>query len=170
MRIRPYIESRDYEALEKWIDSSRTHALWCANLLPCPLTQSGLRHLLEESGTDGEESAYVATEDDGEAVGFFCYSVNVENNTGFFRFVIVDAGRRGLGYGKKMMQTALRYAFEITDVEAVRLNVFAENSRAISCYEQCGFQVQSVVEKAFAYGDEWWGRCSMMAERQNWQG
>lgn len=26
MRIRPYIESRDYEYIEKWIDSEKIHA------------------------------------------------------------------------------------------------------------------------------------------------
>ena len=32
MRIRPYIESRDYEYIEKWVDNEKIHALWCAIL------------------------------------------------------------------------------------------------------------------------------------------
>ena len=41
MRIRPYIESKDYKYLEKWIDSERIHALWCANQIPYPVSKEG---------------------------------------------------------------------------------------------------------------------------------
>ena len=49
MRIRPYIESRDYEYLEKWSGDARTHALWCANLFPYPLTREGMHNVLERT-------------------------------------------------------------------------------------------------------------------------
>ncbi len=39
MRIRPYIESKDYESIEKWIDDEKLHALWCANLIPYLVTR-----------------------------------------------------------------------------------------------------------------------------------
>ena len=47
MRIRPYIESKDYECLEKWIDNETLHAMWSANRLPYPMTKENLRILLE---------------------------------------------------------------------------------------------------------------------------
>ena len=49
MRIRPYIESKDFEDLRKWIDNERTHALWCANLIPYPITKENLRVFLENN-------------------------------------------------------------------------------------------------------------------------
>lgn len=39
MRILPYIPNKDYKCVSKWIDSERTHAFWCANRLPYPITQ-----------------------------------------------------------------------------------------------------------------------------------
>ena len=33
MRIRPYIESKDFDEITKWITEERAHALWCANLM-----------------------------------------------------------------------------------------------------------------------------------------
>ncbi|MBD5495537.1 MAG: GNAT family N-acetyltransferase, partial [Lachnospiraceae bacterium] len=124
MRIRPYIESKDYEYLAKWVDNEKIHAMWSANLIPYPITKENLHSLLEKSAMDWTDSAYVATESDGKIIGFFCYSANVEDNTGFLRFVIVDSQMRGKGCGKEMLQLALQYAFNITGVELVQLNVF----------------------------------------------
>lgn len=165
MRIRPYIECRDYEYLEKWDTDERTHALWCADLIPYPLTREGLRSVLEKAAGERMDCAYVATEEDGKPVGFFCYAVNTETNLGFFRFVIVDADKRGAGYGQRVLKLALRYAFEITGAEKVQLNVFAENEIACGCYEKAGFAAKGVEEAVFAYRDERWGRCRMEVRR-----
>ena len=76
---------------------------------------------------DWTDSAYVATENSGQAVGFFCYSVNTADNIGFLKFVIVDKTKRGKGYGKEMLNLSLQFAFQITGAKAVQLNVFSEN-------------------------------------------
>lgn len=161
MRIRPYIASIDYDYLEKWIDNERAHALWCANRIPYPITRECFHSFLEQSSAEWTDSAYAATEDDGKTVGFFCYSVNTEENTGFLKFVIVDHEKRGMGYGREMLRLALRYAFQITGVKSVQLNVFEENTRAKRCYEKIGFLESAVTRDAFSYQDEVWSRCSM---------
>ena len=166
MRIRPYIPDKDYEYLSKWIDSEKAHALWCANLLPYPLTPESFHAFLEKSSIDRADSAYVATEDDGQAVGFFCYSVNTEDNVGFFKFIVVDKAKRGKGYGKEMLSLALQYAFQITGAEAVQLNVFPENISAKQCYEKVGFIERSLDKNSFRYKDELWSRCNMIALKQ----
>ena len=165
MRIRPYIESKDYEYLEGWIDSERIHALWCANLIPYPLTKENLHKALEKSAEDWADSAYVATENDGRIIGFFCYSVNVEDNAGFLKFVIIDSAKRGTGRGKEMLQLALQYAFQITGAELVQLNVFEENTAAKHCYESIGFVEDSVSKKAFSFKHEFWSRCHMVVAK-----
>lgn len=166
MRIRPYIENKDYEHLVQWVDDERIHALWCANRIPYPITRDNFRALLEKNAMEWTDSAYVATDDSGRALGFFCYSVNTEENTGFLKFIITDKRERGKGYGKKMLRLALKYAFEITNVELVQLNVFAGNERARHCYEQVGFVERSVAVDAFSYKDELWSRCNMVVSRE----
>lgn len=161
MRIRPFIENMDYKYLEKWIDSERIHALWCANLLPYPMTRDSLRTFLEKDAADWKGSAYVATEDDGTVIGFFCYSVNTETNTGFLKFVIVDSRKRGTGCGSAMVQLALQYAFVVTGAECVQLNVFEENAAAKRCYEKAGFVLRAVDKNVFSYKGEQWSRCNM---------
>jgi len=161
MRIRPYIHNKDYEYIASWIDCEKTHALWCANLLPYPVTPEAFQNFLEKCSTDWNDSAYVATTNAGQVIGFFCYSLNLENNTGFMKFIIIDEARRGKGYGKEMLNLALQYAFQITGAAAVQLNVFNENISAKRCYEKVGFIEECVEENVFAYGDERWSRCGM---------
>lgn len=72
-------------------------------------------------------SPYVATTDDGKVVGLFCYLVNLSTNEGRLKFAMLNPSQRGKGLGKAMLQLAIEYAFNITKVDAVQLNVFPEN-------------------------------------------
>ena len=166
MRLRPYINSKDYTEIEKWVDDERIHALWCANLIPYPLTEKNLNACLVKNATDWGDSAYVATEDDGTPIGFFVYSVNVVNNSGFLKFVVLNNELRGKGCGTEMLQLILKYAFEITGVDFVQLNVFDINTSAKRCYEKAGFVEDNCVKDAFSYKDENWGRCHMVVVKK----
>ncbi|MCM1182164.1 MAG: GNAT family N-acetyltransferase [Roseburia sp.] len=166
MRIRPYIEGRDYEYVEKWIGDEKVHALWCANLIPYPVTREKLHVFLEKSAMEWTDSAYVATEDNGKITGFFCYSINVNDNTGFLKFVIVDREKRGTGCGREMLRLALQYAFAITGVDLVQLNVFEENIAAKRCYKKVGFVEESISNDVFQYKDALWSRCHMIIEKR----
>ena len=73
---------------------------------------------------------------------------------------------RGKGYGREMILLAVKYAFEITNVQSVQLNVFPENERAKKCYESVGFTERKTDLNAFAYKDESWGRCNMVIRRE----
>ncbi len=167
MRIRPYIPSKDYEYISKWVDDKRTHAFWCANFLPYPMTRKSFHDLLKKNAMDWTDSAYVATENNGQTVGFFCYSVNTADNIGFLKFVIVDKTKRGKGYGKEILNLALQYAFQITGAKAVQLNVFNENTLAKQCYEKVGFIERNIDKDVFAYKDELWSRCNMIISKQS---
>lgn len=162
MRIRPYIPDKDYELLSTWTVDERTHAFWSANRFPYPMTPKSFHTFLAKAAADQTDSAYVATENNGQPMGFFCYSVNLENNVGFLKFVIVDSQKRGSGYGKEMLRLALQYAFQITGAEAVQLNVFTENTAAKKCYESVGFVEKTVYKNVFAYQDELWSSCNMV--------
>lgn len=166
MRIRPYIPNKDYKCVSKWIDSERTHAFWCANRLPYPITQPSFHDFLEKNAVDWTVSAYIATENNGQPIGFFCYSVNTTDNIGFLKFVIVDKTKRGKGYGKEMLNLALQYAFQITGANTVQLNVFIENILAKQCYEKVGFVEKNMDKDVFSYKDELWSRCNMVVSKQ----
>ena len=101
MRIRPY-QNKDFNTISQWVTEERSHALWCANLIPYPLEKKGFDDLLQEAEERFGDSPFVATTDDGQLVGFFCFSVNLNTNEGMLKFVVVDNAIRNKGYGCEM--------------------------------------------------------------------
>lgn len=164
MRIRSYL-NRDFDTISQWITDERSHALWCANLIPYPLEKKGFDELLLQAGERFGDSAFVATTDEGRVVGFFCFSVNLNTNEGMLKFVVIDNSIRNMGYGCQMLKLAVKYAFEIAKADAVQLNVFPENPGAKKCYEKVGFKERALTENAFSFRDESWGRCNMVIKK-----
>lgn len=169
MRLRSYLAADDHAYIEKWIEGERTHALWSANLVPYPVTKEALNAFLEEDARTWGGCAYMAEDDDGMSVGFFVYSVNSQNNSGFLKFVVLDPAIRGKGYGTQMLRLALGYAFETTGVDFVQIKVFDVNERAIACYTKVGFRIESTAAAALQYKDEQWGRCHMVISRADFE-
>ena len=58
----------------------------------------------------------------------------------FFRIVIGEKAYWGGGRGTEATDLMMGYAFEHVGLEAVRLEVFAHNPRAIAAYERVGFE------------------------------
>lgn len=65
----------------------------------------------------------------------------------------------------QMTEKAIEYAFNITKVDAVQLNVFPENTRAQKCYGSVGFVARKTDVDAFCFKDESWGRCNMVIKK-----
>lgn len=160
MQIRPYIKS-DFDEIRNWITDDRTHALWCANLIRYPLEKENFEDKLAEMSLKYGDTPYVAIDDEGKAVGFFCYSANLDTNEGMLKFVMVSPAFRGRGYGREMVALAVKNAFETTKVDMVHLNVFSNNTKARNCYLSVGFSERSITDKVFRFNDEMWGRCNM---------
>lgn len=162
MRLRPYISGIDYDTINGWIADRREHALWCADRFAFPINIENFDTVLSEHAKQYGDCAFVATDDGGRSVGFFCYSLNLETNEGMLKFVMVDPAERGKGIGKEMLRLAVKYAFDITKADVVQLMVFDANMAARKCYESVGFTVRSVNESAFTFGNEVWGRINMV--------
>ena len=165
MRIRPYLD-KDFDIISKWITDVRSHALWCANLIPFPLEKSSFDKFLIEIGNRFRDNAFVATTDSGDVIGFFCFSVNLDTDEGMLKFVVIDNSMRNKGYGCEMIRLAVKYAFEIEKAKTVQLNVFPENIGALKCYQKVGFAQRKLAENAFKFGEEFWGRCNMVIVKE----
>lgn len=167
MKIRRY-KFDDFESIKDWITDERTHAMWCANRISFPLQIEGFHRFLDDILSKNGDYPFVAVDDSGAVEGFFCYSLNRGTNEGMLKFVMVDPLKRGLGLGKEMIRLAVRYAFDNTDADAVRLMVFSENKRAMRCYESVGFTIRHIDNAVFRYNDEAWSRCNMIIDRDNY--
>lgn len=164
MHLRTYNEQTDFIHIKNWISDERTHALWCANLLSYPFSKEGLYKYLTEQILSSEkeyDGAYVYVNEDDRPVGFFIYSVNEQDKSGFVRFIMVDNTSRGKGYGTGMLKELQRFSYDKTGVTSIRLNVFDVNTAARKCYEKAGFHVIRDTPDAFSYQNETWGRYMM---------
>ncbi len=74
-----------------------------------------------------------------------------------FGFVIVDDELRGKGYGKQMLQLAIRKAEDDFGAERITLGVFDNNPTALHCYASVGFLVIGT-DTYMIDGEEWTGR------------
>ena len=74
-----------------------------------------------------------------------------------FGFVIVDDELRGKGYGKQMLQLAIRKAEDEFGAERITLGVFDNNPTALHCYASVGFKVIGT-DTYMIDGEEWAGR------------
>ena len=101
MRIRPYIESKDFEELKNWITEERSHAMWCANLIQFPMEKESFEKTMREAADRFGVSPFVVTSDDGELIGFFCYSVNLDSNEGMLKFVMNNLNTEVKGTARK---------------------------------------------------------------------
>ena len=162
MKLREYLPSKDFDIIKNWIDDERTHAMWCACRFEYPLEKENFEEVLKDMHSKWGDTPFVASLDDGNTVGFFCYSLNNETKEGMLKFVVVNPSLRGKGVAMEMLDLASQYAFEETGAKALHLNVFSENIRAKKCYQKAGFTERSVTENAFSYKDESWGRCNMI--------
>ena len=74
-----------------------------------------------------------------------------------FGFIILDPKKRGMGYGKKMLQLGLKFAFDIYGASKVSLGVFENNESAYQCYKAVGFQDKNSEENNTykILGEDW---------------
>ena len=82
MQIRTFNLTEDFDVIKTWITDERTHMMWCANLITYPLEKEKLRSFLSEIAGKFGDSPFVAVDDEGRVVGFYCYSLNHETHEG----------------------------------------------------------------------------------------
>lgn len=163
LRIRPYRQS-DCEIIKSWITDAESHLKWCANYLPFDFTTEEFEENLRSGQAQWGEMGFTATDEKGNPVGFFKLSINHAENTGFFKCIIVDGSKRGVGLGRKMLGRAVKYAFEIADVDEARLIVFDDNPAAVACYAKVGFVAETALEPLEWNGNKW-GRTRLVIKK-----
>lgn len=168
LRIRPY-KACDASAIVSWIQDEVTFYRFSANRLGSyPITAEGLNahyDSLKEMDNFYEMTAF----DESGVVGHFIMRfLDEEKHILKFGFVIVDATKRGKGYGKEMLKLALKYAFELLKVDAVRIGVFENNIPAHHCYNSIGFRDLEESEMFSVLGEEW--KClELEIKKEEWE-
>ena len=79
--------------------------------------------------------------------------VDWKNGHGTVGIFIGQEAYLGRGYGTDAMRVLVDFIFNETNLNKLRLNVFAFNERAIKSYKKCGFVVEGTHrQELFRYG------------------
>ena len=89
--------------------------------------------------------------------------------SGRYRIGIENPGYWGRGYGTEVTRLALHYAFNTLQLHRVHLRVAAYNTRAIRCYQKCGFRVEGRERENFQVDGEWQDDVLMAVLRDEWE-
>ena len=159
--IRPY-KPQDAEAIVSWIKDERALCKWSSDRYGAyPITAEDINYKYLKCNGDCEEPdnfyPITAVDENGPVGHLIMRYTNKEKTVIRFGFIIVDDSKRGMGYGKRMIQMAMRYAFDMLKAEKITLGVFDNNPSAYHCYKAAGFKEVSMEQDIVfeILGEQW---------------
>ena len=81
---------------------------------------------------------------------------------------IQDKSRWSQGLGTDAVRLVLRYAFEDLELNRVELTTDEENTRAIRCYEKCGFGREGLLRSHRLIDGKFGNTVVMAVLREEW--
>lgn len=161
LRLRPY-KACDAKTIVSWIHDEISLRKWSADRYESfPVTEEDMNQKYMDCNGDCVDMAdfypMTAFDESGIVGHLLMRFADKEKRILRFGFVIVDDTKRGKGYGKKMLELALKYAFEILKVSKVTLGVFENNPPAYYCYRAAGFKRVSLKQDEYynILGEKW---------------
>lgn len=141
LSFRPF-EDSDAQTIISWIKDERSFRQWSADTYkdyPAKPEDIVARYAEIKENHKGLVYPFMLT-DGEETVGHLIIRV-LDADAGIVRFgyIIVDAEKRGKGYGSIMLRLALDFACEALNAKRVTLGVFENNPSAYRCYKAVGF-------------------------------
>ncbi len=161
LKLRPY-KPEDAKTIVSWIKDERALRKWSSDRYgEYPITAKDMNYKYIDCNGDCEEPdnfyPMTAVDENGPVGHLILRYTNEEKTTIRLGFIIVDDTRRGMGYGKKMIQMAMQYAFDMLKAEKLTLGVFENNPSAYYCYKAAGFrEIQMEQDLVFEIlGEKW---------------
>lgn len=155
LSLRPY-KPCDASAVVSWITDEVSFYQWSAGRFgPYPLTPKRLNDHYDSFADSDAFFVFSAYDETGTVGQVMMRFLDAQKTVLRFGFIIVDAKKRGKGYGARMLSLALDYAFSFLHVEKVTLGVFANNPAAEKCYRSLGFRDAGAPDHYPILGEEW---------------
>ena len=170
LRLRPY-KACDAETVVSWVGDEVSFRKWCADRFETyPVTAADLNRHYEALADSDSFYEFTAFDDTGVTGHMIMRFVDAGKTVLRFGFVIVDPRIRGKGYGKGMLQLAIRYAFEILKADRITLGVFENNEPAYRCYRAAGFREVPLSEpEVYHVLNEDWACRELELSRSQWE-
>ena len=138
---RIYLSPRNSEDVEKfteWLNDFRVtdYIGKSSNLV----TLESEKKFLEENITP-EAVFVIVTMEDNKMIGTVSLEkIDMINRIGTLGIFIGEEEYRGKGYGTEAVKLILEYGFKYLNLYNINLDLMEFNTRALKCYEKCGFK------------------------------
>ena len=155
LRLRPY-KACDAKTIVSWIKDETAFRKWSADRFEqYPITEGDLNAHYDALAYSDHFWEMTAFDETGVVGHLIMRFTDEEKKVLRFGFVIVDDAKRGKGYGKQMLQLAIKYAYDLLRVEKITLGVFENNESAYYCYRSVGFRETGELED-YEISNEMW--------------
>lgn len=162
MNLRNYISSDANEVI-KWIKDERALRLWSADRYgDFPITADDINN--NYTKCIPFENFYPMTlVDNNKIIGHIVLRNpdSIHKEIVRLGFIIVDDSLRGKGYGKILIEEAIKYAKSNLNAKEINLGVFENNDSAYHCYKSAGFKEIRTDKNVFQFHDEMWNCIEM---------
>ena len=140
------IERSDIPTFVRWLNDPEV----VENLLLyLPISQAQEEQWFENYLKDTDRHIFGIETLDGKLIGNVALeSINWKDRCAELGIVIGEKDQWDKGYGTEAVCTLLGFAFREMNLHRVFLRVFDDNTRAIHCYEKCGFQHEGRLREA----------------------
>lgn len=140
------IERSDIPAFVCWFnDPEVTQYL----LMYMPMSLAQEEHWFEAQLDDRDRSIFGIETAEGTLIGNIgLHDINWKDRKATLGITIGAKEYWGQGYGTDAIRTLLRFCFQQMNLHRISLSVWDYNSRAMRCYEKCGFQVEGRLRQA----------------------
>ena len=131
----------DFPHIRKWVND-RSTTEYLSAIFWFPQTETDTTEFLNRAMRAAPNAAYFVIADikDESYIGQMdIFEINWKIRKGVIGTVIGNEAARGRGYGTEALVLLQDYAFGVLGLERLELDVYADNARAIRCYEKAGF-------------------------------
>ena len=146
--LREYMRS-DVECIRKWVNDADTTQFLDppAFLYPHPMEKTV--DFVEANIENGGPAFVIANASTGEYIGQIdLANVDYRTRSADIGIVIGVPAYRSKGYGAEAINLLLNFAFIELNLHRVAIKVYDFNTRAVKCYEKCGFTVEGRLREA----------------------
>lgn len=165
--LRP-IELEDEPLLRRWINDPRN---WRGLMFRPPINACREREWIESLGKSTTDYVFgVVVRNGDRLIGTAgLHRINAINRSAEFGINLGDVAYQNQGYGTETARLLIRYGFEELNLNRIALSVFANNPRAISCYQKSGFVHEGCLRQALYRGGRFHDEYRFAILREEWE-
>jgi [ribosomal protein S5]-alanine N-acetyltransferase len=161
--LRP-VEESDHLLIHRWMNHPE---VWRYMDYELPVSLADVKDDVERSYREGHPFTIVMDDEPIGRIGLNRFR-HRDRICSIYMY-IGEPSAWGKGYGRDAVMTLLAYAFDRWDLHQIELWTLADNNRAISTYERCGFVTEALLRNRSWKQGRWVDHMIMSVDRREFE-